>query len=226
MTKTIDLNRKNISEDKIRNMLRKKGLGNLLLDDKTLLESRRSFVPDNKKANKDVWLFGYGSLIWNPVIEIEESRIAKVFGYHRKFCLKTQIGRGSEEKPGLVLGLENGGSTSGLALKVNSLDTASELDLVWRREMITGAYKPVKVFGHTKKGNIEMIVFVINKSHTNYIGKISEAETAYTISSARGFLGSGKDYLDKTVESLVKLGINDSYLSRLQNRIMRQNFKT
>ena len=99
MTKTIDLNRKNISEDKIRNMLRKKGLGNLLLDDKTLLESRRSFVPDNKKANKDVWLFGYGSLIWNPVIEIEESRIAKVFGYHRKFCLKTQIGRGSEEKP-------------------------------------------------------------------------------------------------------------------------------
>ena len=83
MTKTIDLNRKNISEDKIRNMLREKGLGNLLLDDKTLLESRRSFIPDNNKINKDVWLFGYGSLIWNPVIEIEETIIAKVFGYHR-----------------------------------------------------------------------------------------------------------------------------------------------
>ena len=73
MTETIDLNRKNISEDKIRNMLREKGLGNLLLDDKTLLESRRSFIPDNNKINKDVWLFGYGSLIWNPVIEIEET---------------------------------------------------------------------------------------------------------------------------------------------------------
>jgi len=224
MTKTIDLNRKNISEDKIRNMLREKGLGNLLLDDKTLLESRRSFIPDNNKINKDVWLFGYGSLIWNPVIEIEETIIAKVFGYHRKFCLKTQIGRGNEENPGLVLGLEKGGSTSGLALKINSLNAASELDLVWRREMITGAYKPVKLLGHTEKGNIEMIVFVINKNHTNYIGKISEDKTASIISNAKGFLGSGKDYLDKTIESLMRLGINDSYLSRLQNRIMQQNF--
>ena len=224
MTTRISMNRKNIKEDKIRILAKEHGFAEMLLDDKTLLESRQSLVPDNRNPNKDIWVFGYGSLIWNPIVEISEKRIAKAYGYHRKFCLKTEIGRGNKHEPGLVLGLNNGGSTSGIALKINNKLASSELDLIWRREMITGAYKPKNIIGYTNKGKIQMIAFVINKKHDNYLCSITEAETAKMIYKAHGFLGSCREYLDKTCESLNELEINDTYLKRLQRRIFNKKF--
>jgi len=222
MLKQIQLNKKNIQSDKLRTFVREQGLGRKLLDDETLLKSRRSLVPDNTK--NDVWLFGYGSLIWNPVIKPVKKLKVKSFGYRRRYCLKTQIGRGSKNFPGLVLGLENGGSVTGEALKVNNKKIYEELELVWRREMIMGAYVPKMITGHTKEGKINMIAFIINKNHENYIASLSEAETAYMISRAQGFLGTAIEYLDKTRESLQKLGLNDNYLERLHNRIKNKNF--
>ena len=222
MLKTIQLNKKNIQSDKLRTFVREQGLGSKLLDDETLLKSRRSLVPDNTKS--DVWLFGYGSLIWNPVIEPIKKLKVKTFGYRRRYCLKTQIGRGSKKFPGLVLGLENGGSVTGQALKINNKKIYEELDLVWRREMIMGAYVPKMIKGYTEEGKINMIAFVINKNHENYIKSLSEAETAYMISRAQGFLGTANEYLNKTRESLQSLGLNDNYLKRLHNRIKNKNF--
>ena len=222
MLKQIQLNKKNIQSDKLRTFVREQGLGSKLLDDETLLKSRRSLVPDNTK--NDVWLFGYGSLIWNPVIKPVKKLKVKSFGYRRRYCLKTHIGRGSKNFPGLVLGLENGGSVTGEALKVNNKKIYEELELVWRREMIMGAYVPKMITGHTKEGKINMIAFIINKNHENYIASLSEAETAYMISRAQGFLGTAIEYLDKTRESLQKLGLNDNYLERLHNRIKNKNF--
>jgi len=222
MLKQIQLNKKNIQSDKLRTFVREQGLGRKLLDDETLLKSRRSLVPDNTK--NDVWLFGYGSLIWNPVIKPVKKLKVKSFGYRRRYCLKTQIGRGSKNFPGLVLGLENGGSVTGEALKVNNKKIYEELELVWRREMIMGAYVPKMITGRTKEGKINMIAFIINKNHENYIASLSEAETAYMISRAQGFLGTAIEYLDKTRESLQKLGLNDNYLERLHNRIKNKNF--
>ena len=126
MLKTIQLNKKNIQGDKLRTFVREQGLGSKLLDDETLLKSRRSLVPDNTKS--DVWLFGYGSLIWNPVVEPIKKLKVKTFGYRRRYCLKTQIGRGSKKFPGLVLGLENGGSVTGQALKINNKKIYEELE--------------------------------------------------------------------------------------------------
>ena len=223
MQKKIKLNRENIQSDKLRKFVREEGLGEKLLDDETLLKSRRSLIPDNTK--KDVWLFGYGSLIWNPVIEPVKKLKVKNFGYRRRYCLKTKIGRGSKKYPGLVLGLESGGSVTGQALKINNEKIFEELDLVWRREMIMGAYIPKLVSGYTEEGKIDMIAFVINKNHENYIGALSEGETALMISKAQGFLGTALEYLDKTCKSLENLNFHDSYLKRIQKRISEKNFK-
>ena len=222
MQPTIKLNRQNIKDDKLRKIARKHGFGDKLLDEKALLNSRRKLIPDNFKD--DVWLFGYGSLIWNPVIEPIEKRNVKIYGYRRKYCLKSEMGRGSKDFPGLVLGLNAGGSTLGQALKINKKFAPHELDLIWRREMITGAYIPKILKGHSAKGKINMIVFVINKSHENYLCSISEAKTALIISKAQGYLGTACEYLNKTCESLKNLGIHDSYLERLQKRIISNNF--
>ena len=90
--------------------------------------------------------------------------------------------------------------------------------------MIMGAYVPKMIKGYTEEGKINMIAFVINKNHENYIKSLSEAETAYMISRAQGFLGTANEYLDKTRESLQNLGLNDNYLKRLHNRIKNKNF--
>jgi cation transport protein ChaC len=222
MQPRIKLNRQNIKDDKLREIARKYGFGDKLLDDKTLLNSRRKLIPDNFKD--DVWLFGYGSLIWNPVVKPIEKRNVQIFGYRRKYCLKSEMGRGSKEYPGLVLGLNSGGSTLGQAIKINTTSAPLELDLIWRREMITGAYIPKILKGYTVKGEINMIAFVINKSHENYLCSISEAKTALMISKAQGYLGTACEYLNKTCESLKNLGLRDSYLERLQKRIISSNF--
>ena len=222
MQPRIKLNRQNIKDDKLREIARKYGFGDKLLDDKTLLNSRRKLIPDNFKD--DVWLFGYGSLIWNPVVKPIEKRNVQIFGYRRKYCLKSEMGRGSKEYPGLVLGLNSGGSTLGQAIKINTTSAPLELDLIWRREMITGAYIPKILKGYTVKGEINMIAFVINKSHENYLCSISEAKTALMISNAQGYLGTACEYLNKTCESLKNLGLRDSYLERLQKRIISSNF--
>ena len=90
--------------------------------------------------------------------------------------------------------------------------------------MIMGAYIPKIISGYSEEGKIDMIAFTINKKHENYIGSLSEAETALMISKAQGFLGTATDYLDKTCESLKILNLNDLYLKRLQARIINKNF--
>ena len=106
-----------------------------------LLESRRSVIADDADVS-DLWVFGYGSLIYNPIIDFSQRVIASVYGYHRRFCLWTKIGRGSPSYPGLVLSLDRGGSCKGLAFRLNPQNAIAELDLLWRREMITLAYQP------------------------------------------------------------------------------------
>ena len=90
---------------------------------------------------EDVWLFGYGSLMWNPAIEFAERRAGAVHGWHRRFCLWLHMGRGSPDNPGLMLALERGGRCAGMLFRIPAADARDELLLAWRRELFTGAYR-------------------------------------------------------------------------------------
>jgi cation transport protein ChaC len=163
----------------------------------------------------DMWLFAYGSLIWNPLFPVAEERIARVHGLHRSFCIWTRVGRGTPERPGLVLGLDSGGACKGVALRLEAAIARAELALVWRREMLTGAYRPVWVKARTASGDIDAIAFVANRASASYAGRRTEAEVCATITGARGLIGTCGDYLRQTHEGLQSRGIRDRTLERL-----------
>jgi glutathione-specific gamma-glutamylcyclotransferase len=167
----------------------------------------------------DVWVFGYGSLIWNPAIHTVERRMAELRGYHRRFCLWTHLGRGSAECPGLMLALERGGSCRGVAYRLATAEAEHELLILWQREMVTGAYSPRWVKVRTPEGPLAAITFAINRTHSRYAGRLSEAEIAATIARAEGALGRCCSYLFSTVEHLRELGLGDRPLERLAARV-------
>lgn len=167
----------------------------------------------------DVWLFAYGSLIWNPTIHSIERRRAEVRGYHRRFCLWTHLGRGTMDFPGLMLGLERGGSCSGVAFRIAEAEAEHELLLVWHREMLTGAYEPRWVKASTPEGPVHAIAFGINIGHSRYAGKLPEDRVAAVIASAEGALGSCCHYLFSTIQHLREFGIRDRRLERIAHRV-------
>ena len=169
----------------------------------------------NGIINQDVWLFGYGSLIWNPAIYFERKSIMTIYGFHRKFCLKTYLGRGSKEAPGLVLGLDYGGSCRGIAFKIPAKIASKELEIVWRREMVGGSYIPKWLTGKIGKTQVKALGFVVDRQQDRYTNKLSDHETATMISRAEGFLGSCSDYLIETSRHLENAGIPDKKLKQL-----------
>jgi cation transport protein ChaC len=165
----------------------------------------------------DVWLFCYGSLIWNPTIHSVERRTARIDGWHRAFCLSTEAGRGSREAPGLVLGLEEGGSCLGVALRIDEAVVSSELALLWRREMLTGAYVPqwVPLLDAEGRSFGTGLAFTVNRDGAHYDGGLDDAEVVRRLATASGTLGSAADYLFRTCDGLRLAGIPDAALERL-----------
>ncbi|MBM6594232.1 gamma-glutamylcyclotransferase [Microvirga pudoricolor] len=165
----------------------------------------------------DVWLFGYGSLIWNPAFRYVERQAVSIRGWHRQFCLSTPIGRGTPERPGLVLGLDRGGACRGVAFRIDSASAHDELELVWRREMVTGSYVPrwVRLQGPEMPPTTYGIAFTINRAAPNYVRPVSEASTAQVIATACGALGTCSDYLFDTIQGLEGFGIRDGHLERI-----------
>lgn len=169
----------------------------------------------------DVWVFGYGSLIWNPCIHVAEMQRARLKGYHRRFCLWTHLGRGSPDCPGLMLGLMPGGSCNGVAIRVERAAAEAEFDILFRREMVSGSYEPrwVSVEVDGLKKPVRALCFLMNRAHDRYAGRLTDAVTADAIARAVGPLGACRDYLDQTVAALDALGIHDRLLGRLQTMV-------
>jgi cation transport protein ChaC len=172
------------------------------------------------RSQDDVWIFAYGSLIWNPIIKHAEYRVGKIHGWHRRFCLWTPVGRGTLENPGLILGLERGGSCRGLVYRIAAADVATELLLLWRREMIAGAYIPRWVRVVDGKSTTRAIAFTINHKHPGYASNLSIEVVAKHVATAKGSLGSCADYLAHTVDGLTKHGIRDKKLLQICDRIV------
>lgn len=168
---------------------------------------------------ENIWVFAYGSLLWNPAFHFERSVEAKLYGYHRAFCLKTEIGRGSVEHPGLLLGLDSGGSCRGLAYKVHKDQVREELDIIWSREMVTNTYTPRWVKLHTPDGIMPAIGFIMAKDNERYCCDLSVDDQARMISKAVGALGPCAEYLENTVKALDDMGIGDGPLHKLLGRM-------
>lgn len=166
-------------------------------------------------AGEDLWLFGYGSLIWNPAFHYEEKRCALLQGWHRSFCLKLFMGRGTPEKPGLMLALEPGGACCGVAFRIAAKQVRQELWLLWQREMFGGSYDASWVGLEIGAQMVKGLTFVINPLHPRYVKGLSMAQTAQMILEGQGELGSNLEYFENTVTHLRELGIEDATLARI-----------
>lgn len=213
----MSLTREKILGGWIETLVARSGEGKVLSGE----ERRRSIEAtlEGCPPGQDLWLFGYGSLIWNPCIEFAERRLARVRGWHRSFCLWTHGGRGTRTRPGLVLGLEQGGSCRGVAFRIEAAKLETELDIVWRREMVTAAYRPTWVALSDGSNRFRGVTFTINRAHDRYTGKIDEARVIETLALAEGDIGSSRDYLFSTVDHLRTLGMEDSRLVRLAEAV-------
>lgn len=166
-------------------------------------------------AGGDAWVFGYGSLMWSPAFDFVESRPATIFGYHRSYCLSTPIGRGTAENPGQTLALEAGGSCTGIVFRIAAAKAAREFEIIWQREMVTGAYFARPVRARTPGGAVEAVTFIANRDSDRYRGRRSDAEIARAVAVAAGPLGRCSDYLFDTIAVLGEHGFRDRYLERL-----------
>ena len=216
----MSLTREQIQSGWVQQMAREAGSSFLALSDEELAASRHAVLA--KAPSKNIWIFGYGSLIWNPAFHFVERRIGTVHGWHRRFCLWTTLGRGSPDCPGLMLGLDRGGSCRGVLLRIAPEMIESETDVLWRREMVSNAYVPTWVRAATEHGGIAAIAFIINRTHDRYAQKMPEEKTADVIARAAGRIGPCRDYLLNTVDHLNRLGIEDRSMRRLAAKVRRR----
>ncbi len=221
----ITLTREMIAAGMVRKLVLQSDRAYPVLSDEELLASRGETMAratGDRATGDGVWVFGYGSLIWNPAFHYAEKRTGTIHGFHRRYCLWTPIGRGTHDFPGLMLGLERGGSCRGVAFRIEAAKVGSELDIIWRREMVSGAYAPHWVTVRGDGGTVRAIAFVINHAHARYAGLLPEAEVAGIIAQAEGGLGRCCDYLFNTVAHLDELGIGDRPLSRLAAQVSQR----
>lgn len=188
-----------------------------ILSDDELAQSRAEVLDDHD--GRDLWVFAYGSLIWNPAFHYVERRPARLFGYHRRFCLRTHLGRGTPDRPGLMLGLEAGGSCTGIAFRIAAEAVDEETWVLWKREMILGSYEPRWVVVEGAGTERRAITFVMNKAHPMYAGRLPRAEVVQTLAKAQGMLGRGCDYVYHLVAELESAGIHDRRLASIAGDI-------
>lgn len=190
----------------------------------TLLQTKNDKMTSNNKLSdpftafkinpdEDIWIFAYGSLMWNPDFEYEDVKSAHICGYHRRFCLKCDHHRGNSETHGLVLGLDNGGSCRGLAYKISPQHLSEALSKLWKREMwVDHAYIPRRVpvtLNNDMENKVLACVFVSNKKSSYYYAEKCRKKAAEIISRARGLNGSNFEYLERTVHQLREFDIHD-----------------
>ncbi len=169
----------------------------------------------------DMWVFGYGSLLWNPGFEYDQTRLARLNGYRRSFCMRSIHHRGTVEDPGLVLALDEQAEAhcDGLAFRVRDGHQDQTLAYLRERELISSAYVEKTVMLTTEDGDIPALVYVIDEGHDQYCGDLPLSEQAEIIAHAVGGRGPNSEYLWNTVDHLNHLGITDTDLQWLSDQV-------
>ncbi|BAZ44856.1 ChaC family protein [Chondrocystis sp. NIES-4102] len=214
------LNRQALESRLLQQLLAHPELNIKIWSDQELLASIRETLAQNSTGQ--LWIFGYGSLIWNPLFEYLEQRVVTIKGWHRQFCLLAPVGRGTIENPGLVLALEPGDRCEGVAYRLAvDANLEAELLLLWRREMVVGSYTPRWITATDGRENINVLAFTVNHQHSTYV-KLSTVEIVNCLATATGVLGSSAEYLHHTVQGLLAAGIEDSSLFELDNLVKKR----
>lgn len=172
------------------------------------------------EADGDVWVFAYGSLMWRPDFAFAEVCPARLFGYRRALCIYSIVGRGTPETPGLVLGLDRGGSCLGRAFRVAAADWPAVKVKLHEREMVTGVYVPTFLTAVLDDGRrVAAYTFVARRDHVQYTGRLAEARMVELIRQGVGSRGTSLDYLAQTVAQLDALGITAGPLHRILRKV-------
>lgn len=165
------------------------------------------------------WVFGYGSLMWNPGFPYIARASALLRGFHRAFCITSHHYRGTPDSPGLVLGLDQGGECRGIAFQVATADWDNTLAYLNERELIGYAYQPATVEITTDQATVPAYTFIADRDHAHYAGAMDLEPAAARIMSAAGVNGLNRDYLINTVHQLETHGFPDPALHALLRRV-------
>ncbi|QHE94050.1 gamma-glutamylcyclotransferase [Pandoraea fibrosis] len=168
---------------------------------------------------QDLWIFAYGSLIWNPGLPVEETQRARVYGYHRGLYLWSRVNRGTPEQPGLVLALDRGGSCAGVALRLSAAKARAELETLWYREMAMGSYRPAWLNCALADGRTApALAFVMRRDVKSYAGRLPDETIRKVFDQAQGRYGTTQDYVARTVKALREAGMPDPALEAILHR--------
>lgn len=166
-------------------------------------------------GDEDLWIFGYGSLIWRPEFDFSERRSAHVHGWHRALKMWSTINRGTPQVPGLVFGMLSGGSCQGMAFRIPRNQGDTVMRKLWLREMPNAVYDPRWLPCRTPHGTVKALAFTLSRQSPHHTGELAPDEYRRIFSEAQGIYGTTLDYAQATFDELQRLGIDDKALKRL-----------
>lgn len=173
------------------------------------------------------WVFGYGSLIWKPEFDFEVREPARIHGYHRRLCLRSVLYRGTHECPGIVAGLDRGGSCLGMAYRIGAARVPEVFRQLWEREMALGSYQPTWLHTRLRSGRAATaLAFVVRRDARHYCGGLTEEAIVDILVQACGANGTSLEYLQRTVSALHDAGLSDPHLEKLLHRAARRRAET
>jgi len=164
----------------------------------------------------DLWVFGYGSLIWSPGFPYKEKRVGRVHGFHRALCILSTRYRGTHRRPGLVMGLCRGGSCWGMAFRVDAARVQQVLKRLWNREMPRRVYEPRLIAVQTRGGRrVRALAFLADPAHPSFVRELDLHGRARMVAQGIGQRGHCIDYIRNTIEHMHEVGVRDPHLERI-----------
>ncbi|MGA8320215.1 MAG: gamma-glutamylcyclotransferase, partial [Xanthobacteraceae bacterium] len=171
--------------------------------------------------NGELWVFGYGSLMWRPGFAYLERMPARMIGLHRSLCVFSFVHRGTPERPGLVLGLDRGGMCRGVAYRVAAAAREETIDYLRGREQVTSVYvETVRQIELEDKAQrrVSALCYIVDRSHVQYAGRLTLAQSLHHVRQGHGKSGPNRDYVIETVRALEALGYREGELHLLAER--------
>lgn len=168
----------------------------------------------------DLWVFGYGSLIWRPGFPFAERGKARLAGYHRSLCVRSYVHRGTPERPGLVFGLDRGGSCIGMAFRVEAALADATIAYLRERELVTHVYRETILPVRLADGRpVRALTYVVDRGHAQYAGRIDAHEAAAIVKRSHGRSGANVDYVTAALAEIRTLGLKDNWLEEVVARL-------